>query len=111
MSSSFGETEHGEEPLIQDSKMNDRLSLDISEEENNSASEEWLRREIVNCSTAVKHNPENTAGSHVGHCTPSREDKELQQRASQSTKTRESQIRAGQTTIIHLQPTYDQPMT
>ena len=39
-SSSVGETEHGEEPLIQDSKMNDRLSLDISEEENNSASEE-----------------------------------------------------------------------
>lgn len=95
--SSVGEREHGEEPLIQDSKMNDRLGLDISEEEKNSACEERLRTEITNCGTisTVRHNTEDTAGSHVGHCTPSREDKEIQQRASQSTKTRESQIRAG----------------
>lgn len=79
--------------------MNDRLGLDISEEEKNSTCKEQPRREITNCSTisTVKHNPENAAGSRVGLCTPSREDKEIQQRASQSTKDR---IRAGQAIII-----------
>lgn len=79
--------------------MNNRLSLDISEEEKNSASKERFRRKITNCGTSsiVKH---NIAGSHVGHCTPSRENKELQQGGSQSAKTRESQIRAGQIIIM-----------